>query len=466
MVAAALEAAESRTPYYPAAPRYESRSYPQHGQSFQRGDEARARGYPAGAQESAQQRTPAIGSGAQSEWPPRHPAQGDAYDRQQQESSHIGGGARSEWHRAESQDESHARRQPESDGETRSQWPHRQEDGRVDIEAGADSRSAAVGTGVRPEWPAQEARDQHGGHVQHPHHRGHHLEVPHDERAYPDSEVDPNAILPDPRHRQRRPDWSAATEARGRQNEEERGVEVTPAAHSRDEVRVRYVKPPVIVTDQYGRRYLTKVENGETIYYADPHTQDITAERSEQSAGEERQDSDAEGWRAVESQQPQEQQRHPGQPYDPRRAQVEEQRRAQQEERRRAQEEAQRRAQEEEQRRAHEEERRRALHQAQLDRSRQMEGRKYPRRSCREYEARRRAHHEEYRRALEQRRLEAQRRRAEEERRRAELLARQETRRDYEAERSRDLPEMLDPEDPRLDAYRKLLTPEQFQQYL
>ncbi|KIH64617.1 hypothetical protein ANCDUO_05069 [Ancylostoma duodenale] len=111
----------------------------------------------------------------------------------------------------------------------------------------------------------------------------------------------------------------------------------------------------------------------ETIYYADPHTQDITAERSEQSAGEERQDSDAEGWRAVESQQPQEQQRHPGQPYDPRRAQVEEQRRAQQEERRRAQEEAQRRAQEEEQRRAHEEERRRALHQAQLDRSRQME---------------------------------------------------------------------------------------------
>ncbi|RCN35346.1 hypothetical protein ANCCAN_18794 [Ancylostoma caninum] len=113
----------------------------------------------------------------------------------------------------------------------------------------------------------------------------------------------------------------------------------------------------------------------ETIYYADPHTQDITAERSEQSAGEEGQQTqtDAEGWRVVESQQAQDQQRHPGQPYDPRRVKVEEQRRAQLEERRRAQEEAHRRAQEEEQRRAQEEERRRALHQAQLDRSRQME---------------------------------------------------------------------------------------------
>ncbi|EYB80823.1 hypothetical protein Y032_0399g745 [Ancylostoma ceylanicum] len=473
-VAAAIEAAESRTPYYPAGPRYEGRSYAQqHGQSFPRGDEARVRGYPADAQGAAQQQQPAVGSGAQSEWPPRHPAQGDVYDRQQQESSHTGDGARSEWSHTGRQDDSHARQQQESEGEARSDeresrpdWQQQQDDRRTDIEGGADSRSAAVGAGVRPEWPAPEARDQHHGHVPHSHNRGHHLQVPHDERAYPDSEVDPNAILPEPRHRQRRPDWSAAAEARGREDEVAAGV--TPAAHSRDEVRVRYVKPPVIVTDQYGRRYLTKVENGETIYYADPHTQDTTAERSEQSAGEERQQTDTEGWRAVEILQPQKQVRHPGQPYDPRRAKVEEQRRAQLEERRRAQEEAQRRAQEEEQRRAQEEERRRALHQAQLDRSRQMEGRKSPRRLCRDYEARRRAHHEEYRRKLEQRRLEAQRRRAEEERRRAELIARQasEARRDYEAERSRDLPEMLDPEDPRHIAYRKVLTPEQYRQYM
>ncbi|EPB71325.1 hypothetical protein ANCCEY_09577 [Ancylostoma ceylanicum] len=260
---------------------------------------------------------------------------------------------------------------PDPIGNNNSTVSSLQDDRRTDIEGGADSRSAAVGAGVRPEWPAPEARDQHHGHVPHSHNRGHHLQVPHDERAYPDSEVDPNAILPEPRHRQRRPDWSAAAEARGREDEVAAGV--TPAAHSRDEVRVRYVKPPVIVTDQYGRRYLTKVENGETIYYADPHTQDTTAERSEQSAGEERQQTDTEGWRAVEILQPQKQVRHPGQPYDPRRAKVEEQRRAQLEERRRAQEEAQRRAQEEEQRRAQEEERRRALHQAQLDRSRQME---------------------------------------------------------------------------------------------
>ncbi|RCN25413.1 toxin-antitoxin system, antitoxin component, ribbon-helix-helix domain protein [Ancylostoma caninum] len=67
---------------------------------------------------------------------------------------------------------------------------------------------------------------------------------------------------------------------------------------------------------------------------------------------------------------------------------------------------------------------------------------------------------------LEQRRLEVQRRRAEMERRRAELIARQEARKDYEAERARDLSEMLDTEDPKLNAYRKALTPEQFQQYL
>ncbi|RCN26491.1 hypothetical protein ANCCAN_27782 [Ancylostoma caninum] len=57
---------------------------------------------------------------------------------------------------------------------------------------------------------------------------------------------------------------------------------VNSAPSFRDEVRDQHVKPPVIVTDQYGRRYLTKVENGETIYYADPHTQDTTAEQSEQ----------------------------------------------------------------------------------------------------------------------------------------------------------------------------------------
>ncbi|KAL6730549.1 hypothetical protein Aduo_001512 [Ancylostoma duodenale] len=299
--------------------------------------------------------------------------------------------------------ESHDRQQPESEAEARPDWTPRQEDGRADTEAGADSGTAAVEADVRQEWPDS------------------------------DSEVDPNAILPDLRHRQRRPDWSATAEARGRQEQVEDEVEVTPAAHP-----------------------------SESIYYADSHTQDTTAERSEQSAGEERQETDAEGWRAVGSQQPQEQPRHPGQPFDPRRAMVEEQRRAQLEERRRAQEEAQRRAQEDEQRRAQEEEQRRTEEEdrrrVQLDRSRQME----------EYEVRKRAHEEEYRRVMEQRRLKAQRRRAELERRRAELIARQvsEARRDSEAERAQDLPEMLDPEDPRFNAYRKMLTPEQLQQYL
>lgn len=105
-----------------------------------------------------------------------------------------------------------------------------QDDRRAAIGTGVDSRTAVVGAGVRPEWPAPDARDQHSGHVP-SHHRGHHLQVPHDDRAYPDSVVDPNAILADPRHSQRRPEWSASSAARERQDEVDGGVTSTP--HSR-----------------------------------------------------------------------------------------------------------------------------------------------------------------------------------------------------------------------------------------
>ncbi|KHJ97639.1 hypothetical protein OESDEN_02381 [Oesophagostomum dentatum] len=262
---------------------------------------------------------------------------------------------------------------------SRAQIHHPRDENEIDIAAeteaeGIDDRQTAVDS--RP------AVGEGARHSQPTHHRSHHLEVPQDPRAYPDSVVDPNAILSEPRptpYEQRRPDWSE-----GRRTEDADSGSM-PGTQPRDEVRVRYVKPPVIVTDQYGRRYRARVENGQTYYDA---VQDATAERR---PTEDRRQQDTEGWRTVGTEQSE---HRPQQGY----GQVQEQDQSQR--------------------------------QGQQD----------------TYEARRRAYHEEYNRALQQRRLEAQRRREEEEKRRAEMIAQQEAGREYEGDRSRYQPQLLDKE--------------------
>ncbi|KAK6728929.1 hypothetical protein RB195_006162 [Necator americanus] len=373
---AALEATESRAPYYP---RYEARGYPQrYGPSFPRGDEA-MRGYLPEIQGAASQSLPAIGEGAQPGWPRRPAAQErrDERVRPDHRTASIGSEARPD-HRTASVGSG-----------VRSGWPYsgRQSDIPTDVESDVDSRTDSVGGEVQPDWRRLEGREeQRRVDVEPSHRHGHRPHVTHVVKP-----TDPNEILADTEQiesSQERPEWPARPAAQERQ-EEEKEAETTPPSQPREPVRFRYVKPPVILTDQHGRRYQTKQENGQTFYYADPHIQEATADRSEQRGADTRQTPDVEGWRPVESQ------TRPD--HDHRHAQAQD----------------------------------RQTYQEHL---RQMQ----------DYEARRRAHHEEYRRQLEQRRLEAQRRRAEEEKRRAEQFAREEERRRQEEERYREVPEVLD----------------------